>query len=106
MSEHTGGDGARRARWRRALLDKGAAVAGALEDLLADREVDLATLGLGERGSDLIERTRAHLQRLDRAIKAFDTPSFGRCGVCGEALQPEALDEQPWADRCARHADA
>ncbi len=95
-------DPARTALWRRALLQKGAAVASALEALLAGKEVDLGSLvAPGKASADPELRLRAFLERIDRSIKG----GIGRCRVCTAPLPAASLDETPWLDRCAAHPE-
>jgi len=89
--------------WKRALLAKGSDVAALLEQVLSGKEVELDA-GIPEGGaSDKELRLRRFLELIDRGIKRAETDRFGRCAVCGEALLPAVLDEQPWTDRCAAH---
>jgi hypothetical protein len=90
--------------WKRALLAKGADVARMLEAILAGKEVDLGA-GIPELGaSDKELRLRRFLELIDRGIMRADAGGFGRCGVCGESIEASVLDEAPWTDRCAKHA--
>lgn len=92
--------------WKRLLLGKGRGVAVKLEALLAGKEVDIAEVTpkplLPDEDKEL--RLRRFLEVIDRGIKRAQAGSFGRCGVCAEALSEPVLDEQPWTERCARHA--
>lgn len=91
-------------KWKRELLAKGSDVAAQLEALLAGKNVDLA--GVPELGTDDKEiRLRRFLEMIDRGIKRAGTEKFGRCGVCGEEIPAAVLDERPWTERCARHAE-
>jgi len=97
-------DAARVRAWKRQLLAKGGEVARQLEDLLAGKEVNLG--GVPEFGTaDKELRLRRFLEMIDRAIKRVETDRFGRCAVCGDPLAPELLDERPWTERCATHAE-
>ena len=89
--------------WKRALLAKGADVAKLLEELLAGKDVNLDQ-GIPVLGTEDKElRLRRFLELIDRGIKRAETGRFGRCAVCGMAIPPAALDEQPWTERCAAH---
>ena len=96
-------DSVRLRAWKRALLAKGADVAGLLELLLSGKDVDLGQ-GIPQLGADDKElRLRRFLELIDRGIQRASTDRFGRCAVCGDALAQAMLDEQPWTERCALH---
>src|SRR5258708_36698092 len=98
-------DPARVRLWKRALLAKGADVAGLLEQVLSGKDVELDA-GIPELGaSDKELRLRRFLELIDRGIKRAGTDGFGRCTVCGDALPRTDLDEQPWTERCAGRHD-
>jgi hypothetical protein len=89
---------------KRRLLAKGAEVAGRLEALLNHKEVKLTDLPVPLKPSEDPElRLRRWLEQIDRAIKAWGTERFGRCGVCGESLSDQSLTDQPWLDWCPAH---
>jgi RNA polymerase-binding transcription factor DksA len=91
--------------WKSALLHKGKDVAELLEAVLAEKEVDLASLpvSLGPN-EDPEMRLRNFLEQIDRAIKAFDTDAYGRCLLCGVDLDRDAVEQQPWLATCPVHA--
>jgi hypothetical protein len=86
-----------------ALLRKGQQVATALEAIMSGKEVDLAALLPPGPSRDEI-RLREFLEQIDRAIKSFDTDSYGRCDVCKAHLDPAELRERPWLSRCPLHS--
>lgn len=89
---------------RKRLLAKGAEVAARLEAILDHKDVDLGDLPAPvDPAADPELRLRHFLSSIDRAIKAFDTPAFGRCLQCGAAIDPAALEEQPWLAGCPLH---
>lgn len=91
--------------WKRKLLAKGGEIARQLEDLLAGKDVDLSA-GIPEFGTtDKELRLRRFLDSIDRGIKRADTGRFGRCAVCGVDIPAAVLDERPWTERCAEHAN-
>jgi RNA polymerase-binding transcription factor DksA len=91
--------------WKSALLHKGQDVADMLEELLSGKKVDLASLPVPSGpGQDPEQRLRNFLDQIDRAIKMFDTDSFGRCQVCGVNLDRAALQQEPWLATCSVHA--
>lgn len=98
-------DAVRLAAWKKQLLAKGVGVAKALEDLLAKKDVDLASLRaplLPEKDPET--RLRRFLDLIDRRIKAFETGAWGRCVDCGAAIDEITLDNGPWTERCPKHA--
>jgi DnaK suppressor protein len=56
-----------------------------------------------ERDLDRIEET---LAAIERAIASFDDGSYGRCDVCGGAIEEERLAERATERRCAAHGPA
>ena len=101
-----------RQRLRRALLDKGMALATALTDLMAGKadKTRAAELPSAARkpGMTPIERLRAYLNHVEACRQRLDADddSYGRCDVCGDDLGLTALQEMPWADRCRTCAEA
>lgn len=96
-----------RERLRRAILAKGMALATALADLMAGkadklREAELPATAR-KPGMTPIERLRAYLNHVEacRARLDADDDDYGRCDRCGDDLGLAALEEMPWADRCA-----
>jgi RNA polymerase-binding transcription factor DksA len=59
----------------------------------------------GKPADDPETRLRGFLERIDRCIKAWGTPRWGHCAVCGEPIAPAVLDEVPWTERCPRHVE-
>lgn len=93
-------------RWHRHLLAKGREVAQVLEEILAGKDVRLEDLPIpGNADDDPELRARRFLERIDRGIKSFGTPRFGRCAVCEAPIDPAVLEEAPWTERCARHPE-
>ena len=96
-------DPARVRLWKRALLAKGADVAGLLEQVLSGKDVELDA-GIPELGaSDKELRLRRFLELIDRGIKRAENGRFGRCAVCGDPIPAAVLDEAPWTERCEKH---
>jgi hypothetical protein len=97
-----------RARLRGRLLRRGALLATLLGDVLAgkDKTSSLAALGLSRPGARPEELLRDALDQVERRRRLLvgNDDRFGRCDVCGIDLGARALDEVPWADRCAAHA--
>ena len=90
--------------WKRALLAKGSEIALRLEALLSKKEVKLNDLPPPKKPDEDPElRLRRFLGQLDRGIKAFGSERYGRCAVCGDALDPAALGETPWLESCPKH---
>jgi len=96
----------REERWHRHLLVKGGDIAKILEEILAGKDVRLEDLPIaGKDGETAETRARMFLERIDRCIKAWGTPRFGRCTVCEAPISPAVLDEAPWTERCPRHPE-
>lgn len=97
------------ARLRRALLDRGQAIATKLAALLAGEQpmTIIRALGLdlkpGARPEEILRAALDHVERLRKLIEA-DDDRYGRCHECGVALDLAALHEVPWADACHAHA--
>lgn len=56
-------------------------------------------------GERVHEKLRRYLDLLESRRRLLDARSeaYGCCDVCGVALEVAALEEMPWADRCASH---
>jgi len=97
------------ARLRRDLLRRGHTLATLLADVLAGKQPpQLAALVAQKPGRRPEEVLRLALDQVEvrrRLIDAADD-RYGRCDVCATELDPVALAEMPWADRCAAHAAA
>ncbi len=110
LSTVSGGrfDDITRARLRRRLLDRGEVLATLLAEILAgkDEAPALAALGLLQPGIRPEEALRKALDQVESRRTLLDARDdrYGRCDVCGIDLGLVALDEMPWADRCAAHA--
>lgn len=94
-------------RLRKQLMARGLMLAGMLEEVLAGKEPP--ALGeVGKPGMRPEERIRMALSQVEVQRKLIDADDdrFGRCGVCGVDLELPALEEVPWADRCAAHMAA
>lgn len=79
--------GETRVQHARTVLDDAALDARAND---ADREVDLA----------LSDREHWSLAEVNAALSRLETPEFGVCGECGEAIAPARLLARPQARRC------
>lgn len=89
---------------KKLLLKKGGEVAALLEALLAGKDVDLNALPPPKDPKDDPElRLRRFLEQIDWAIKAWGSDAWGRCRVCGAALDARALAERPWLQHCSAH---
>lgn len=98
-----------RARLRRGLMKKGMELATLLADVLAGKDAErrIQALGLDDRpGERPAEKLRRYLDLVEgrRQLLDADSDAFGRCDLCGVALDVVALCEMPWADRCRVHA--
>ncbi|HEY5945664.1 MAG TPA: hypothetical protein VIV40_09245 [Kofleriaceae bacterium] len=97
-----------RARLRRALLRRGHTLATLLADVLAGKQPpSLAALLAQKPGIRPEEALRLALDQIESRRKLLDAEDdrFGRCDVCSTDLGIASLDEMPWADRCATHAN-
>ena len=92
-------------RLRRALMKRGQLLATMLEQVLAGKKPPQLSLLPGKPGLRPEEKLRMALDQVEvrRALFDADDDRFGRCDVCGVDLGLVALDEVPWADRCAKH---
>jgi len=92
-----------RQRWRERLLAKGGEVAKMLEELLANKEVDLAKLELrlvDDEKEPKEKRLRRYFDLLMSRLHKVDDPRFGFDPTRGEFLSVAELDEVPWIE-CA-----
>lgn len=95
-------------RLRKLLMKRGQVLATLLEEVLAGKQPPQLGLLPGKPGMRPEEKLRMALDQVEGQRKLIDADDdrFGRCGVCGEELGLPALDEMPWADRCAKHSAA
>lgn len=94
-------------RLRANLMKRGQALADGLADVLAGKHPPILSLITGKPGMRPEEKLRAALDQIERRRTLIDADddAFGRCDICKLDLGLAALDEMPWADRCAPHAD-
>ncbi|MGM0576736.1 MAG: hypothetical protein ACQEXJ_13485 [Myxococcota bacterium] len=82
---------------------KGLQVASKLADLMAGKDIDLNDMqGVweGDEDRDDEERLRTWLDAINAARHRIQSGAYGRCLACDEPLDPAALDEIPWLERC------
>ena len=93
-------------RLRKGLMKRGQDLATLLEQVLAGKEPPQLGALPGKPGMRPEEKLRMALDQVEGQRKLIDADDdkYGRCGVCGTDLGLPALDEMPWADRCAAHA--
>jgi len=96
-------------RLRKQLLDRGRVLATLLSEVLAGKPAAawLSTMGVvGKPGMRPEEKLRWMLDRVEarRKLLEADDVAFGRCEICEAELGESALEQLPWADRCAAHA--
>ena len=88
------------------MLDRGRTLATLLADVLAGKRPPsleaLLAQKPGARPEEVLRRALDPVEARRRALEAGDD-RYGRCDVCGVALSAAALDDMPWADRCAAH---
>ena len=63
-----------------------------VDDAVADVETDLEVAG--------VERDAAELEAIEYALSHLDSPAFGACSDCGEAIARERLFAEPTVRRC------
>ncbi len=96
-------------------LDERAAFAaeGRAESADADSEGALGQHP-GDYGSDvagsmdaelLVDTVAAQRRSVQEALSRVEDGSFGRCAVCGEAIDDERLEARPEVPTCREHAD-
>jgi DnaK suppressor protein len=51
-----------------------------------------------------LDEIEASLAAIERAIDGFDDGSFGKCEICGRAIEPDRLAARASVRRCAAHA--
>ncbi|MHB1585429.1 MAG: TraR/DksA family transcriptional regulator [Acidimicrobiales bacterium] len=69
----------------------------------ADRDAAPGTVG---DYAALLSRAEAMLDDVDRALSRLDQGTYGRCEVCGGAVDDDRLSSDPTATTCGDHADA
>lgn len=100
-------DPATLARLRRDLMRRGQTLATLLAEVLAGKQppelAELLAQRPGKRPEEVLRLALDQIEERRRLLDAGDD-RYGRCDVCGAELDPVALTEMPWADRCAAHA--
>jgi RNA polymerase-binding transcription factor DksA len=100
-------DPATLARLRRDLMRRGQTLATLLAEVLAGKQppelAELLAQKPGKRPEEVLRLALDQIEERRRLIDAGDD-RYGRCDVCRAELDPVALSEMPWADRCAAHA--
>jgi hypothetical protein len=92
-----------RKRYQRELMKKGWAVNQKLTDVLAGKNVTLATTKLPHEmkpGLKPEEKLRIFLDQIMRAQKRLQTPDFGNCVQCQEPFPKGAIDDTAWLETC------
>jgi DnaK suppressor protein len=98
----------------RALLErKRAEIVAKVEQLGLHDPAEIANLGFGKRIGDAtsyaVDRmTDAYQARtiyatvveIDQALERVAAGTYGRCGLCGNAIPDERLEAVPWAALC------
>ncbi len=100
---------ARQSERLKRINQKGWEVATRLAELKAGQDIrlsDMMTPGLDTEAMDKEARVRAFLDLINMARERLGTAAYGRCLACGEALDANALDEQPWLERCRECASS
>jgi RNA polymerase-binding transcription factor DksA len=90
-------------RWQRELARKGMELYAALSDVLAGKNVTMATVKLPHEqkpGETKEERLRRFLGQVSRAQKRMNTDAWGRCVQCQSLVPAALLDEAPWTEVC------
>ncbi len=93
-------------RARTAAADRAAvadpASEGALGQHPGDYGTDVANSMDAELLADTVAGQRRHVQE---ALDRLDAGSYGRCVLCGQAIDDERLEARPEAATCREHAD-
>ena len=64
-------------------------------------QADIASLEISQAAiQKLGSRERKHLEKIDRALKKFETDEYGICEVCGEEISAARLEARPVAQLC------
>jgi hypothetical protein len=88
---------------------KGLEVATRLAALKAGQNITLADMlvpGIDMEAITKEARVRAFLDLINASRTRLATEAYGRCLSCGCDLDPPALDETPWLERCVECAAA
>ncbi len=60
------------------------------------------TTDMRERAMWLMHDQRQRLDLIDQALERIENGTYGRCGTCGEAINPERLQALPYTTQCVR----
>ncbi|MHC4832224.1 MAG: hypothetical protein ACYTFT_18060 [Planctomycetota bacterium] len=80
-------------------------VAVQMEKILSGQNLTLRDIKLPQDEQEVVpplERLRRYMAFLQATRVRMGDPDYGRCEACGEALNPAAVIEKPWLDRCQR----
>ncbi len=50
-----------------------------------------------------LSEVEADLDAVEASLERLDADQYGRCEVCGEAIESAALEADPTAGRCRQH---
>ena len=53
-----------------------------------------------EKNMSILEQVQAELVEVDDALERLEAGAYGRCQVCGEAIEPARLEERPFTRFC------
>ena len=53
-----------------------------------------------QRDLALRDRSRTELHRVEVALRAIESGTYGTCESCGNPIDPERLEAIPWAPTC------
>ena len=90
-------------RYRRELMRKGWEVNQKLTDLLAGKNVTMATTKMPHEmkpGLKPEEKLRMWLDQIVRAQNRLQTEEFGKCIECEVEFPKGAIDDVPWLETC------
>ncbi len=95
-------------RLRANLMQRGQFLATLLQEVLSGKQPPQLGAIPGKPGMRPEEKLRMALDQVEgrRTLIDADDDRFGRCDVCGKDLELPGLEEAPWVDRCAAHANA